>query len=152
ALATPLLLFAFWFLDEDRLVPFAVFAILACTSKEEIPLVVAGFGIWYALARRRYAVGAAIAGAGAIWAAVAIGVIIPHFNHGTSSAFYSRYSEVGGTPSGVLRTALSHPWTLFEKAFSHRGVHYLIQLGAPLALLWLASPLVLVAALPDLAI
>ena len=26
ALATPLLLFAFWYLDEDRLLPFAVFA------------------------------------------------------------------------------------------------------------------------------
>jgi uncharacterized membrane protein len=152
ALATPLLLFAFWFLDEDRLAPFAVCAVLACTSKEEIPLVVAGFGIWYAVARRRWAVGAAIAGAGALWAALAIGVVIPHFNHGTSSAFYSRYSEVGGTPGGVFRTAATHPWTLAEKAFSHRGIHYLIQLGAPAALLFLASPLVLVAALPDLAI
>ena len=56
ALATPLLLFAFWYLDEDRLLPFAAFALAACACKEEIPLVVAGFGIWYALTRKRWAV------------------------------------------------------------------------------------------------
>src|SRR5439155_21805388 len=152
ALATPLLLYAFWFLDEDRLLPFALLALLASACKEEIPLVVAGFGIWYGLARRRYAVGAAIAGAGGIWALIAIGVVIPHYNHGASSSFYSRYSEVGGSPKGVLRTAVTHPWTLVEKAFGHRGVHYLIQLGLPLAALWAIAPLALVAALPDLAI
>src|SRR5256886_13775193 len=85
ALATPLLLFAFWYLDEDRLVPFAVCAALACACKEEIPLVVAGFGIWYALSHRRAAAGAAIAAAGVAWAGLAIGVVIPHFNNGASS-------------------------------------------------------------------
>ena len=52
ALACPLLLFAFWYLDEDRLLLFAVFAALAMTTKEEIGLVVAGLGIWYAVRRR----------------------------------------------------------------------------------------------------
>jgi uncharacterized membrane protein len=152
ALATPLLLYAFWFLDEDRLLPFAPCAALACACKEEIPLVVAGFGIWYALSRRRYAVGAAIVAGGAVWAGLAIGVIIPHFNNGASSSFYSRYSEVGGSPKGVLRTAVTHPWTLVAKAFGHRGIHYLIELALPLAALWALAPLALVAALPDLAI
>ena len=69
ALATPLLLFAFWYLDEERLLPFALFAIAAATCKEEIALVVAGFGIWYAVAHRSWATGAAIALAGGAWAA-----------------------------------------------------------------------------------
>jgi uncharacterized membrane protein len=152
ALATPLLLYAFWFLDEDRLLPFAACAVLACACKEEIPLVVAGFGIWYALSRRRYAAGAAIAAAGALWAGLAVGLVIPHFNNGASSSFYSRYSEVGGSPRGVLKTAVTHPWTLVAKAFGHRGLHYLIELALPLAGLWALAPLALVAALPDLAI
>src|SRR5205807_2547389 len=45
AFATPLLLYAFWFLDEDRLVPFAICAVVAATCKEEIPFVIAGFGL-----------------------------------------------------------------------------------------------------------
>src|SRR4029078_3156824 len=60
ALATPLLLYAFWYLDEERLLPFALFALAASACKEEIALVVAGFGIWYAVAHRRWATGAAI--------------------------------------------------------------------------------------------
>ena len=60
ALACPLLLFAFWYLDEDRLVPFAVFGLLAATTKEEIAFVVAGLGLWYAFAHRRRLEGAAI--------------------------------------------------------------------------------------------
>ncbi len=141
ALATPLLLFAFWFLDEDRLLPFASFALLACACKEEIPLVVAGFGLWYALARRRRLAGGVVIATGLLWAGLAIGVVIPHFNHGASSSFYSRYSEVGGSPRGVLETAVTHPWTLIAKAFGHRGVHYLLDLGLPLALLWAFAPL-----------
>ena len=49
ALATPLLLFAFWYLDEDRLLPVHGAARSRLRhAREEIALVVAGFGIWYA--------------------------------------------------------------------------------------------------------
>jgi uncharacterized membrane protein len=152
ALATPLLLFAFWYLDGGRLLPFAVFAIAASACKEEIPLVVAGFGIWFAVARRQWAIGAVIAGAGAAWAAIAIGVVIPHYNAGAESDFYGRYSEVGGSAGGIVKTAFTHPLRIIEAAFSSRDLHFLLQLVAPLAGLCLLAPLVLVAALPELAI
>jgi uncharacterized membrane protein len=152
ALATPLLLFAFWYLDEDRLLAFALFAIAAASCKEEIALVVAGFGIWYALARRRWAAGTAIAFVGAAWAAVAIAIVIPHYNAGAESDFYGRYSEVGGSAGGILRTAITHPLRIAEAALSGRDLHYLLQLVTPLAALCLLAPLVLVAALPELAI
>ena len=152
ALATPLLLFAFWYLDEERLLPFALFALAASACKEEIALVVAGFGIWYAVAHRSWTAGTAIALAGGAWAAVAIGVVIPHYNAGAESDFYGRYSEVGGSAGGILETALTHPLRIIEAAFSGRDLHYLLDLVAPLAALCLLAPLVLVAALPELAI
>jgi len=152
ALATPLLLFAFWYLDEERLLPFALFALAATACKEEIALVVAGFGIWYAVAHRSWAAGTAIALLGGAWAAVAIGVVIPHYNAGAESDFYGRYSEVGGSAGGILETALTHPLRVIEAAFSGRDLHYLLDLVAPLAALCLLAPLVLVAALPELAI
>jgi uncharacterized membrane protein len=152
ALATPLLLVAFWYLDEDRLLPFALFAIAAATCKEEIALVVAGFGIWYALAHGRWVAGAVIAVAFGAWAAVAIAVVIPHYNAGAESDFYGRYSEVGGSAGGILKTAFTHPLRIAEAALSARDLHYLLQLVAPLAALCLLAPLVLVAALPELAI
>jgi uncharacterized membrane protein len=152
ALATPLLLFAFWFLDDDRLLPFAVCAIAAALCKEEIAFVIAGFGIWYAVARRRWLAGASIVTLGVAWAAVATAVIIPHFNHGQSSDFYARYSEVGGSPGGLVKTAFTHPGRLARAAFTTRDLHYVLQLTWPLGFVCLLAPLVLVAALPELAI
>ena len=152
ALATPLLLFAFWFLDEDRLLPFALCAVAAALSKEEIGLVVAGFGIWYAVARRRWAAGGAIFTVGLVWGLVAISVVIPHFNDGQGSDFYGRYSEVGGSPAGIVETVFTDPLRILEAAFTGRDLHYLWQMTMPLAFVFLLAPLVLVAALPELAV
>jgi uncharacterized membrane protein len=152
ALATPLLLFAFWFLDEDRLLPFALCAVAASTCKEEIPFVIAGYGVWYAVSRRRWVAGGTIVVLGIAWAAVATTVVIPHFNHGQTSDFYTRYSEVGGSPGGIVRTAFTHPGRLVDAIASGRDLHYVLQLLWPLAFLPLLAPLVLVAALPELAI
>jgi uncharacterized membrane protein len=151
ALACPLLLFAFWYLDEDRLIPFALFAGTAMTTKEEVGLVVAGLGLWYAV-RRRPRAGAAIAGAGLLVSAVAVAVVIPHFNSGAESSFYGRYDAIGGSASGIVKTAFTHPWTLFEQAFQHRDFHYLLHLLLPLSFLFLLSPLVLVAFGPEVAL
>ena len=151
ALATPFLLFAFWYLDEDRLVPFAIFAVLAMTTKEEIGFVVAGIGIWYAI-RRRTRTGTIIAVAGVLVSALAIAVVIPHYNAGADSAFYGRYDAIGGSAGGIAKTAVTHPWRILEQAFQGRDVHYLFHLLLPLGFLFLLSPVVLIAALPELAL
>jgi len=148
AFATPALLFAFWYLDEGRPAPFAAFAVMAALSKEEIGLVVAGFGVWYAFARHRRIAGSVIAAAGATWSVIAIAVFIPHFKGG-GSPFEGRYSEVGGSPRGIVHTALRDPGLLFRVALDHAGTHYLLELALPLAALCLLSSVALVA-LPEL--
>jgi uncharacterized membrane protein len=101
ALAAPLLLGAFWYLDEDRLVPF-VLAGLACLTKEQVGFTVAAMGVWCALARRRRIAGAAIAVVGVAVSIVAISFVVPHFAPGTGSAFAGPYAAVGGSPTGIL--------------------------------------------------
>ena len=150
ALACPLLLFAFWYLDEDRLVPFAAFAAVAALTKEEIPLVIAGMGIWYAFSRRRFRLGGAIALIGVLVALVSVEVVLPHFNEGASSEFYARYGALGDSPGEIVMTALTRPDRLLTAAFDWRGIGYLAELLLPLALLFAAAPLVLVAAIPEL--
>ena len=152
ALACPLLLFAVWYLDEGRLLPFALCALVAATTKEEIAFVVAGLGLWWALARGRRIEGALIAAAGIAVAAIAIEVVIPHFNRAGSSSFFTRYNEVGGTPGGILHTAVTDPWRIVTTAVTGRGLGYLARLFLPLGLLALLSPLLLLAAIPELAI
>jgi uncharacterized membrane protein len=152
ALATPLLLYAFWYLDNDRLLPFALFAVAAAACKEEIALVVAGFGVWYAVSHRRFAAGVAIGVLGVAWSAIAIGVVIPHYHATGESDFYGRYSEVGGSLAGIIKTTFTDPGRILEAVFSWRDVRYLLYLVAPLAGLCVLAPLMLVAALPELAI
>jgi uncharacterized membrane protein len=149
AIACPLLLFAFWYLDEGRLVPFGLFAVAACTTKEEIGLVVAGLGAWYVLGPKKQWAGVAIAAAGVAASVVAIDVVVPHFN-GAASSFYSRYTDVGGSPGGILRTAVTHPVRLLDRAFGSHGLRYLGQLVVPLAGFCLLAPAVFLAALPEL--
>jgi uncharacterized membrane protein len=151
ALATPLLLYAMWYLDEDRLVLFGLFAMLAALTKEHVPLVIAGLGIWYAVSRRRAAFGAVVAVLGVAWTALALLVVVPRFNEG-GSAFYARYSEVGGSPEGILDTATDDPGRLLGQVFGARSLGFVAQLLGPLALLPLAAPIVLVAAAPEVGI
>ena len=61
ALACPLLLFAWWHLDEGRLWAFALLAAAAIATKEHVGLAVAAMGIWYAVRHRAPRSGAAIA-------------------------------------------------------------------------------------------
>lgn len=152
AFATPLLLFAFWYLDNDRLLPFALFAVAAAACKEEIGLVVAGFGLWYAIAKRHRVEGATVALLGVAWSAIAIAVVIPHFHTAGESDFYGRYSEVGGSAAGIVKTAFTDPVRILDAAFSTRDLRYLLELVAPLAALCLLAPLALIAAVPELAI
>jgi uncharacterized membrane protein len=114
--------------------------------------VVAGLGLWWALARGRRVEGLAILAAGAAMALIAIEVIVPHFNRAGSSSFFARYSEVGGSPGGIVHTAVTKPWKLVTTAVTGRGLGYLARMFLPLGLVALLAPLMLLAAIPELAI
>jgi uncharacterized membrane protein len=149
ALATPLLLAGIWLLDEDRLLPFAVVAGLACLTKEHVGFIVAALGLWYAATRRRPA-GLAIAAAGAAISIVAIAVVVPHFAPGGGSPFEGRYADVGGSPQGILRTAVTHPGRIADAGLELRDLHYLFHLLVPLGFLPLLGPAVAATALPEI--
>jgi uncharacterized membrane protein len=151
ALACPLLLYGLWYLDEDRLGAALPFLALACLTKEEVPLVVAGLGLWYALRRGRGREGAAIAIAGVAVTALYLLVVMPHYRSGGAPAFYDRYDAVGGSPGGLAKTIATDPLTIVRAATEGRDLTYLLQLGLPLAFAFLAAPLILIPAVPELA-
>lgn len=150
AFAAPLLLTAIWFLDEERLLLFAVCAAAACLTKEQVGLVVAVLGLWHAVSRRRWRVGLVIAVAGAAVAVLATAVIVPHYAPGGGSPFESRYAAVGGSPAGIARMLFTHPERVFRAATSADDLRYVRDLLLPLAGLPLLAPLLAAAALPEL--
>ena len=129
SLACPLLLFAWWFLDQRRLLPFALFAAAALATKEHVGLTVAAMGVWYAIRYREPRTGSVIAIVAGSVALVAALVIVPHFAPAGVSAFESRYDS---------------------PTLDGRDLRYLAALLLPLGLLPLAAPLALLPALPEL--
>jgi uncharacterized membrane protein len=152
SLAIPLILWAVWFLDEDRLFAFAAVALLAAASKEEIPLAVGFLGLWYARAHGRKLVGATIFLLGMTLTLVDFLIVIPHFSAAGAEPFAGRYIDVGGTPHGIIRTALSDPGRIISVAFSAHNVGYLVALAVLFGGLCFGSPLLALGALPDLVI
>jgi uncharacterized membrane protein len=149
ALAVPFLIAAIWFLDEQRMLPFAVTAGLAALCQEQIGFIVAALGLWYAWRYRRLSVGVAIAACGATASAVDFGVIIKHFSDG--SPYYGRYAGVGGSFSGIARSAFSHPLLLLSHLFQFADVLGVAFLVVPVAFLCFRSSIML-AAVPQFAL
>jgi uncharacterized membrane protein len=152
SVAVPFILFAIWFLDEERLVLFAAFALLAMSTKEEIGAAVGCLGIWYAVRKGRRWVGAAIFAAGMTVTLVDFLVIIPHFSPSGVDPFVSRYAKVGGTPGGILHKAVTDPAAFLQAVTSGHKILYLVLLLAPFLGMWALEPLLFLGAVPDLAI
>jgi uncharacterized membrane protein len=148
-LSIPLLLFTIWFLDTDRLWPFAVCAVLALATGELIGVTIAGLGVWFALARGRRLAGVAIAAVGLGWTAIALKVVVPAFNGG-SSVFYERFTSVGGSPGGVVKTAFTDPGAILSAVGTVDDLAYLVWLAIPLAGAFLLAPGLAAVAAPQL--
>jgi uncharacterized membrane protein len=152
AIAVPLVLWAVWFLDEDRLLAFSAVALVACTTKEEIPLAVGCLGIWYAVRRGRRLFGLSVFGIGLALTMFNFLWVIPHFSPSGSDPFASRYKAVGGTPSGMAHKLVTDPIAFVHAVGTGHKAAYLALLLVPFLGLWLLEPLLLLGAVPDLAI
>jgi uncharacterized membrane protein len=150
ALGVPLLLFALWYLDEDELAPFAVCAVLASLTGEEFPALVAWLGIWYAVRRRHVRAGALIAVVGLAASALAFYVVIPGFSAGGTGLFASRYSELGGSPQGIVSAVVHRPYDVAATMFTGQHLVYLLLLVVPWAGLWALEPVLALGAAPVL--
>jgi uncharacterized membrane protein len=145
--AIPLFLFAIWFLDSNRLVAFAVCAVLVAMTGELMGLPLACLGLWYWLSRGHRTAGLATAGFGLAWTVLCIYVIVPHF-WGGESQFYAYFDHVGGSPEGVVGTALTDPGTILKTLFTGRDLLFLLALVVPFGASFALAPALAVAALP----
>ncbi len=149
-LAIPLLLFGIWFLDGDRLLPFALCAGVAALTGELAGVWIAALGLWYAFRRGHRRAGLLTSALGLGWTFVAVRLVVPALS-GESSDYYSVYDRVGGSPSGVVRTAVTDPLTIVSAATTGGDIFYLVMLAAPLGGLFLLAPALAAVAVPQLA-
>ena len=123
-------------------------AVALLLVKEDMGLLVAGFGGYLLLTRRRWTgLAFVVGGVAATWAATHL--LIPAF--GGSASFYWAYGQFGSTLGGALLNVLTHPLHALH-VFVTPGVKARTMIGllAMFGFLPLASPMV-VAVLPLLA-
>jgi uncharacterized membrane protein len=103
SLGLPLLLYALWWLDEERWGLFAVAAVLAAATNEQVAVIVGFLGLWYGIRRRRPILGGAIFIAGLAITAPDFLFVVPHFSPAGAGPFADRYTAVGGIRPGSWR-------------------------------------------------
>lgn len=150
--AVPLVLFALWLLDENRLVAFSVVALVAFTTKEEIPLAVGSLGLWYAVRRGHRLFGLNVFGAGIAVTLFNFLWVIPHLSPSGINPFAGRYRAVGGTPEGIAHKLVTDPLAFSHAVATGHKAFFVLLLLMPFLGLWLLEPLLLLGAVPDLAI
>lgn len=129
---------------------FALTLVLALAVKEDVALGVMGLGVYLWLARRETRVGPAITAGAALWFALGMAVVLPHFRGGQPSPFLAYYAHLGATPAEILRTLLAHPAAFGNALWQADNLEMLLSLLAPLGGLSLLSPGLLLIAAPTL--
>jgi uncharacterized membrane protein len=152
AIAVPLVLYGIWFLDEDRLVAFSLVALVAFTTKEEIPLAIGCLGIWYAVRGGHRLFGLSVFASGLAVTLFDFLWLIPHYAPHGANPFQARYVAIGGTPRGIAHKLVTDPLAFVHDISTVHKATYLALLLLPFLGLWVLEPLLVLGALPDLAI
>ncbi|MBI5708837.1 MAG: DUF2079 domain-containing protein [Candidatus Eisenbacteria bacterium] len=157
-LATPALLFAFFYLRAGRPGRMALAAGVALLCKEDVALVALMLALYALLQRPRQVRAAALLGGlAAASLALSFGVLK---RLGSGEVDYGlMYSQWGASPRAVVASLLAHPLRALGAFFTSPGysfdtvikLQYYVQMLLPLAFLPLASPLTLALALPIVA-
>ncbi|MHB9089789.1 MAG: DUF2079 domain-containing protein [Chloroflexota bacterium] len=150
-LSAPALLFAFYFMERRRFALFALAAALAMATKENVPLTIGMFGLYWIVMKREWRAGLATILGAAAWFLLAAYVVVPAFNGEGQGWLWNRYGGMGGSPLQVIGFLLTHPERLVEPAAGLNNFAYLGQLLFPLAFLSLLHPPTLLLAAPGLA-
>ncbi|HLI06521.1 MAG TPA: DUF2079 domain-containing protein [Ktedonobacteraceae bacterium] len=147
-----LLLFVLYFMYTRRTLWLFVFAILAMGCKEEIPGIIALFGLWSIVFQRRWRSGLGLIALGLLGTGVAL-LFMHIFSPTGHSLLTSRYSYLGNSPLQIVLHVLRHPVSMFKQhVLESSHLFYIRTLLNPAGYLPLLAPWVMVLALPTLAL
>jgi uncharacterized membrane protein len=152
-LAASFLLYAFYFMQSRRYGLFGLFAILAMSCKEDIPLLVAMMGIYIFVFQKARKAGVLTFVGSGCWFYVAVFLISPRFSPIGQNVHLERYAYLGQTSQEMVNTVLTQPGLIWEQlVIEARAGHYLCQLLMPVAFTSLLSLQTFLISLPSLAI
>jgi uncharacterized membrane protein len=151
-LTAALLLFTLYFMYTRRTVWLFVFAILSMACKEELPVVIACFGLWSILFQHRWRSGLGLVALATTWVIVEL-LMFRLFSPTGRPLLASRYAYLGSGPLQIVLHVVRHPLSmLHQHVLEHNHLQYLRTLLGPAGYLPLLAPWVLVLAVPSMAL
>ena len=151
-------LFAWWFATRERWGWYVAMVLVALSTREDVALAVfvLGFVLLVALRRApdyrrvvRMAVGTIVAGG--LWYFLCTKVILIHFNDGKEPFYITYfYGNYGRSAPEILGNILRHPDRVVSDAVQHDRLVFYKQLSWPLGWTYLANPLGLLMAAPQM--
>ena len=147
ALATPLLLFGFWFLEERKYLAFLLSLLLALLCKEEVAGIAFFLGLYVVFVHRKRLLGYSLGAAGLGLLFFTLFTAIPHFR-GAPFAFIARYSHLGNSVLEIATTILTSPLYTVSTLLTEKKIMYLVDVCAPLGFLAFLSPGTILLAAP----
>ncbi len=149
-----LLFLLFYFFQTQKFFPFCLTMIVTSLIKENMPPVIAAFGIYALFSKRRnkgrWSLVPIVWGAFIFCVAMLWITPLVRNSDGIHSAnqYVGLYSSLGGTPIEIIKTFFFHPGKIFSVILQSSNIHYLTELFEPLLFLPCLSPHILFLALP----
>jgi uncharacterized membrane protein len=124
--------FAVYFLERGKRLWFVASLLVTFLVKEEMALIGLGFGLYVLLGKRDWKLGLPVLVGSLAAFEVILQVMIPYFAGGKSFPYIAdRYAAVGGSPTGILRTAVTNPIQIVRTVVQVKKVYFLIALFGP---------------------
>lgn len=150
--AATALLGAYWFYRRERVWAFWFCLLVALTVRSDVGLVVASFGLYAAIERRRWAFSLAPLVVGLGYWGAAVFLIVPAFANGHGFLWQVNYAWLGADTRAIVTTVLTHPGYTIRGVVTLEKARYLAQLLWPLAFLPLLRPCFLLIPAPIFAL
>ncbi len=153
-MSVPLLLWTFLCYETRRFRWMWLALLLSIGVKENVPLVLAGFGLYIALFRGDRKRGLIVLGLAVVWFLLSVRVIMPGLSQEAFDVTWTRRlygPTIGGTMGEALWHIVRHPLRTIGIALQPMPRMHLVRLFAGLCLLPLAAPGALLCALPIIA-
>lgn len=130
----PLLAFAYYFLDRDRILPFMLMVALMLLVEEDMITTVFALGV-YVLCKRKYFLGLSICAISLGWFFTITQIFIPRIST-SSYAYWQHYAYLGSNMWQAALKLLSNPLRIFKYLFYPlRKVLLLLLMLLPFAFL-----------------
>lgn len=160
SLAPTFLIFMFYFGEIKKYFWSFVFALLSISTKEQVALACAMYGIYtsatnfYSKNRdaKQIKFGLQMLGLGALWIAILYFFVIPWFGKNGSHFAMFRYSQFGDTPMNIVKNIIFQPLNTLKHVADMDSLRYFWFLYGPTLFLSFLAPSIAIIPIFDFAI